>query len=544
MSFGFSHRFSVDAIGRPVVPSAPSMAAAAKAYSAGDQAEAKRLCLSIIEHDSRHFDALHLLGVVCLDNREYADALRYLARATRERSDDARAHYHVGTAWLGLKQYERAEAALRRALLLDPNDANVQNNLGNVLGRTGRHDEAIDCYRQVLAIDAGHMPARFNLGRSLAALDRLDEAVASLRAVLARAPADTDADRLADVQATLAEALVGLGRYDEALAACRTIAGLRPQVAAWNESLVLLLLGRFAEGWRKYEGRWGIDGHDPPRADARVPDLAQVPGKRILLISEQGRGDIIQFARYAPLLARLGAHVTLQVYVELKPLLQSLEGVAVIADGEPEPRYDIATPLLSLPVAFGTELATIPADIPYLSVPDDRMAAWRQRLGPRGKPRIGIAWSGAVDHGRDSRRSMALHQLAPLLGLPDFEFHSVQKDVRATDQAWLEQHQSLRDHGAALHDFADAAALISMMDLVIAVDTAAAHLAGALARPVWILLPRIADWRWLLDRDDSPWYPTARLFRLRRGGDWDGVVADVARALAALPVQSEINDRR
>jgi tetratricopeptide (TPR) repeat protein len=533
MVYRLTHTFRVDAFGRKLPPPPThGMAAAARYYHARDCTEAERCCLEIIEREPRHFDALHLLGVLSLDQAQLPRAVEYLTRAAAERPADAQVHYHLGTAFLAQKQYEEAEAQFRATLAVVPDHLEALNNMGNALGNQQRHEEAMDCYRRVLAIRPDYPPAHYNMGRSLAGMERLDEAVASFHAALAKGPTATEADKFADVYAGLGQALVGLGRYDEALAACHAMANLNQSLSDWNESLVLLLLGRFAEGWRKYERRWSVADHDPPRAGVQVLDLAHVAGKCILLISEQGRGDIIQFARYAPLLARLGAQVTMQVYVELKPLIETLDGVdGVIAVDEPEPPYDLITPLLSLPLAFGTELSTIPADVPYLRVRSDRLALWQERLGSQRSPRIGIAWSGASEHGGDRSRSIALSRLAPLLRHPGFEFHSVQKDVRAPDWSWLRQHQIVRDHGEALHDFADAAALLSLMDLVIAVDTAAVHLAGALAKPVWIMLPYSADWRWLLDRADSPWYPTARLFRQQRRGDWDGVVADVVRAL-------------
>jgi hypothetical protein len=431
---------------------------------------------------------------------------------------------------LGLKLYGQAEAALRRAVTPRSSDAGALNNLGNALAGSGRHEEAIACYRQVLAGDAGHVPARFNLGRSLAALDRLEDAAASFRQALADAPADIDPDRLADLQASLGEALVGLGQHDEALDTCRTIASHRPQLAAWNESLVLLLLGRYDEGWRQYEGRWGVASHDPPRADALVPDLTGVAGRRVLLTAEQGHGDMIQFARYAPLLAAHGARVTVQTYAELKVLMRTLDGVErVVAPGEREPPTDIVTPLLSLPLVFGTRADTVPAQVPYLRAPAERLAAWQRRLGPRSRLRVGLAWWGSQ---HIPKRSLPVEALLPLLSWPGIELHALQREIPSAQRDRLASRRLLIDHGAELHDYADTAALITLLDLVVSIDTSVAHLAGALGKPVWIMLQHSADWRWLLDRDDSPWYPTARLFRQRRAGDWESVVADVVRALA------------
>jgi tetratricopeptide (TPR) repeat protein len=529
MSFSLSHHFSIDAPGRTVEHSAGTMAAAARAYQRRDHAEAERICLALIDREPRHFDALHLLGVVCLDRRHLADAVGYLTRAVRERPDNGSAHYHLGTALLGLKLYAQATAALRSAVALRPGDAGALNNLGNALGDGGRPDEAIECYRQALAIDPGLIAAHFNSARSLVALDRLDEAVIGFRAALAHAAADTDADRLSDIHASLGHALAALGRYDEALAHCRAVASWHPRVADWNESLVLLLLGRYAEGWRKYEGRWGIADHDPPRPDARVPVLSEVCGKRMLLTPEQGHGDLIQFARYAPLLAAHGAHVTVQTYVELKALMRTLDGVEqIVALGEREPPADIVTPLLSLPLVFGARVDSIPGQVPYLRPPPERLAAWQRRLGPRTGPRVGLAWWGSQ---HIPKWSVPIELLQPLIACPEIELHALQKEIPPAQRDWL-AGRTLVDHSTELHDYADTAALISLLDLVITIDTSVAHLAGALGKPVWIMLQHSADWRWLLERHDTPWYPTARLFRQQRPGAWEQVVRDVVQVLA------------
>jgi hypothetical protein len=506
------------------------MAAAVQFYRAGNYAEAERCCRALIAYDARHVDALHMLGVLCLDQGRFDESVGHLTGSEAARPDDARIQYNLGSALLGLKQYQAAEPHLRRALALRPGDIGTLNNLGNVLAELTQHDEAIKYFRQVLAVQPDHPPAHYNLGRSLAARDELEEAVGHFRAALGDGSANPD--RLADVYASLGEALVDLGRYEEALAACRAMAGARPGVASWNESLALLLLGRYAEGWRKYEGRWDVPDHDRPRADARVPRLEEVAGgKKILLTCEQGHGDIFQFARYAPLLARRGARVAVQVYVEQKALMQTLEGVeTVVAREEAEPPADIVTPLLSMPLVFGTELDSIPADVPYLNAPPASVELWQQRLGPRTRPRVGVAWWGSQ---HIAKRSVPIEALLQVLSLPGIEFHSLQKEFPPAHRNWLVAHPVVIDHSDALDSYADTAALIALLDLVITIDTSVAHLAGALGKPVWIILPFSADWRWLLDRSDSPWYPTARLFRQKQRGEWDAVVADVARALGA-----------
>jgi hypothetical protein len=232
------------------------------------------------------------------------------------------------------------------------------------------------------------------------------------------------------------------------------------------------------------------------------------------------------------MLARQGAHVALETYTDLTALMRTLDGVeTVIADGEPEPPSDIVTPLLSLPLVFGTEVRSIPAEVPYLAPPADRLAAWRKRLGPRTSPRVGVAWWGSQ---HIPKRSLPIETLLPLLALSGFEFHALQQEIPPAQLEFLSAHPLLTHHSDELSDFADTAALISLLDLVVTIDTSVAHLAGALGKPVWIMLQHSADWRWLLERDDSPWYPTARLFRQQKRGDWAGVVSDVVRAFAHL----------
>jgi tetratricopeptide (TPR) repeat protein len=273
-------------------------------------------CGEILKHEPRNFDALHLLGVVCLERGQFAEAIDPLRKALRIRPKDAGAHYHLGTALLELKDYARAEPALRRSLALDPKDLGTLNNLANALAGLERHDEAIGCYRR-LAADARHVPALYNMANSLAALGRLEEAIGIYRAALPLA-ATGDASKLVDIRGRMSEALVGLGRCDEALACWQALAAIDPHAAAWNESLIRLLLGDLAAGWKLYESRWHLAAHGPLREGARVPALAEMAGKRVLLLAEQGNGDMIQFVRYAPLLARRGARVVLQTYPELR----------------------------------------------------------------------------------------------------------------------------------------------------------------------------------------------------------------------------------
>ena len=286
--------------------------------------------------------------------------------------------------------------------------------------------------------------------------------------------------------------------------------------AHWNLALALLATGDFERGWQEHEWRWRANVIGPEQSFRQPLWLGaeDLTGKTILLHNEQGLGDALQFVRYAPQVRQRGARVVLRVQ---RPLLSLMAGLAgadhVIAEGDALPEFDYHCPLLSLPLAFGTHLQNIPAGIPYLHPAADRLAKWQSILGERTAPRIGLAWSGNPAHKNDRNRSIALKQLLPLLSVPGVRFVSLQRDLREDDAAVLGNLPALVSIGAQLDDFADTAAAISLLDLVITVDTAVAHLAGALGKPVWVLLPFAPDWRWLLKREDSPWYPTARLFR-------------------------------
>lgn len=509
------------------------MQEAARRYHAHDDAGAAACARAIVAAEPRHFDALHLLGILCLNLDRPADATSYLRRAVAVRPDNAQAHCSLADALLGAELHAAAEAAFRAALRLSPGDFDALNNLGNALAGAGQHAQAIESFHQALAVRPNAAPALYNLARSLAALSRYDEAITQYRAALAHA-GDAPPDRLADIAINLCNALVEQERYPEALAACRDVP---PQLfghplVAWNESLTRLMLGEYRAGWRLYEGRFLVPDHDRPRPGAVVPDIGNVAGKRVLVFGEQGRGDIIQFARYLPMLAARGATVIAEVYPDLRPLVAEIDGVAeAVGPDDATPQCDLLTPLLSLPYAFGTEVPGIPATVPYLAPPRARAEAWAARLGERVRPRVALCWWGEQ---HIPRRSLPAHLLTPLVVRQDMDFHAVQKEIGPSDADWLARHPAIRSHGAELRDFADTAAVLAQMDLVITIDTAVAHLAGALGRPVWILLPFSADWRWFATRTDSPWYPTARLFRQIRPGDWPDVIQRAAIALDAL----------
>jgi hypothetical protein len=306
--------------------------------------------------------------------------------------------------------------------------------------------------------------------------------------------------------------------------------------AHFEAAMTRLTLGDFDAGWKAYEWRWKTGTFASQRRQFRCPlwlGDAPVSGKTLLLHAEQGLGDTIQFIRYAPLLAGRGAKVVCEVQPELRSLLSQFDNIQIVAQGEPLPPFDLHCPLLSLPLAFATKPGTIPAAVPYLAPAAERLAHWRDRL-PQQRPRAGFVWSGSPSHKNDRNRSIPLARLAALFDDPPLRCFSLQSELRDADNEVLRGLPNLVHLGAGLRDFADTAAVISLLDVVISVDTSVAHLAGALGKPVVILLPYAADFRWMRGRDDSPWYPTAKLLRQPAFGDWDSVIARLGDELRRL----------
>jgi tetratricopeptide (TPR) repeat protein len=505
---------------------------AARYYAARDLGQAAQVCLDIIGEDPLHFDALHLLGVICTNQGQHADGISYLLRAEALQSNNGRLWANLGAAFGAVQRFDKAVDAYEQALALNYRDAGVLNNLGLALPGLERRQEALDTLRDALALDPANDPALYNLARAQVAVGRLAEGETEFRRLQTRLSPDTPVERVAEVTNELARVVADQGRPEDSLEILRTAAARRPDIVSfrWHEALLLLQLGRFKEGWAAYETRWDVTGHDRAHPNYGVLDLHHVAGQRVLVKAEQGRGDVIQFLRYLRPLAARGARVTLSVYQDLVPLALEMPDVELVLGPEDdEAGYDLLTAVMSLPLAFGTAIATIPAKVPYLRAPAARIGRMRHHLGAKSAPRIGVVWSGSP--ASLTRSAMPLATLEPLLRRSGVEFHCLQKDIRAEDRFWLERTSVVTTHEAMLRDFGDTAALIEAMDLVISIDTAVAHLAGALAKPVWIMLPFNPDWRWLLGRDDSPWYPTARMFRQPVRGDWDSVLQSVAAAL-------------
>jgi tetratricopeptide (TPR) repeat protein len=463
----------------------------------------------------------------------FDEALASYDRALSQRPGFVEALSNRGNALSALKRFKEALASYDGALTIRPSDVEALYNRGNALRELKRFEEALTSYDRALTVRPDCAEALSNRGSTLKDLKRFDEALESYENALAIRPDYVDA--LCNRGVTLKE----LKRFDEALASYDRALTVRPDDADahYNQSMCLLLLGEFERGWKKYQWRWKSE--QMKQQDRRFSQplwlgAEDVANKTILLHAEQGFGDTIQFSRYLPLVATAGARVVFEVQAPLRRLMGTLPGVArIVSKGDALPDFDLHCPLLSLPLAFATRLETIPNAMHYLSAPAHTVIDWQRRLGPKNRPRIGLVWSGSPQHKNDPNRSIRLSALLPLLD-QEATFVSLQKDVRSEDAAILQARGDLRHFGHGLKDFADTAALITNLDLLISVDTSVVHLAGALAKPVWVLLPFIPDWRWLLDRDDSPWYPTATLFRQDDTRSWDKVIARIHTALSEL----------
>ena len=514
---------------------------------------------------------LHMnLGVVLRMLGKADEAIGSLRVALLLRPAFVEARVNLAVTLLERGRTEEAEENLRQALVANPRHGEAQLLMGFILLNRGETGAAIAALMQAMETLENPAPAYGLLAPRLAGAEHATELAALERLMVARAPGEVR-PRL-----RLVRALARAGRLDEAAEAgeralavepgsldvIRAIAGihfaqgrmdearqryemaltLAPGDAVARAAVAMMQLaeGNFADGLPGFEARLetpDLAAFNP--VGTRLPPLAlagSLAGKRVLLAAEQGQGDTLQFVRYARLLADQGASVLVEAQAPLVPLLQGMTGVsAVSAQGAAVPEADFVCPMMSLPLVFGTRVDTIPARVPYLAAPGDRRAAWSARLGPAtpGRRRVALCWAGNAAYATDMLRSVPLSLLQPLLSEPELEVFLVQTDIRAGDDAVVASHPGVRDLRRDLQDFADTAAVLERMDLVISVDTAVAHLAGALARPLWVMLPFAADWRWLEDRTDSPWYPTARLFRQPAFGDWGAVTGAVLAALRA-----------
>jgi tetratricopeptide (TPR) repeat protein len=484
----------------------------------------------------RNPSALNSRGNTLRDLGRYEEAVASYDKALAITPDHVEALNNRGLALLGLDRPAEALASFDQALARKPDYAKALNNRGGVLQALRRGTEALACYDALLAFAPDHAAAHYNRGIVLRDLRRLPEALASFEAALAVTPDDADALNNRGL------VLRDLKRPDEARASLDQALAIAPDNAEIhaNRATLCLLLGDFTHGFQELEWRWQVPEVAPwRRSFSRALWLGaeSLAGRTILLHAEQGFGDAIQFVRYVPLIAAGGARVLLEVPQPLRDLFASVAGAsAVVARGDPLPDFDCHCPLASVPLALNTIMTTIPATVPYLSVPQEQVAKWRPALPSTSRRRVGFAWAGNPMFKGDQTRSVGLAPFLPLLTTAGIDFVSLQKDLRDGDRELLATCPGVTHLGDAIADFADTAAIMASLDLVISTDTSVAHLAGALGKPVWILLQHVADWRWLLDRTDSPWYPTARLFRQPEDGDWDSVVRRMRDELQAFEI--------
>ena len=502
----------------------------------GQLAEATTLLRRAVEADPGSAKAHHNLGVACAQQGRPEEAITYLNRALQLQPAYAEAQFNLGNTLGVVGRREESIAAYRQAVRLRPDYAEALCNLGLTLTEHGHAGEAAVLLRQATRLRPHYIEAHNNLGLALAELGRFEEAIVCYERALALNP------RYAAGHANLGSAYKGMCQPEEAAASYEMALRYEPESPSshWNLSLAWLQMGDFERGWREYEWRWQRPS-TPPRP-YRQPkwDGTPLDGRMVLLWCEQGLGDALQFVRYAPLVKERGGRVALECPGLLAPLLRTLAGVdALVAEGTPLPPFDCHAPLLSLPFLVGTRLDTVPADVPYLSADPAGVEAWRDRLASVAGFKVGIAWQGNPHHKWDRWRSVPLTAFAPLAELPGVRLVSLQQgpgseQLRAGKARF--PVTELGERWGASSAWADTAAVMASLDLVVTVDTAPAHLAGALGVPVWVPLPTLVDWRWLLDRDDSPWYPTMRLFRQRQLGEWEPVFARMAAELSQRPV--------
>ena len=477
------------------MPVAEALQRAHSRNGAGDLAGAEELCRQVLRVQPRHAAALHLLGVVLHRKGDRPGAIEALRQAVG--ADGGVALYHTNLGEM-LRQAGRIEEAVSEAgcaLALEPRNVSVLNNLGVALYDHQEFERAAACYRRAIELEPGSPQAYSNLGN----------------------------------------ALLALGESAGALPLYRRAIGIEPDYvdAHNNLAMTLLLSGEFEEGWRELEWRHRRPSRSSTRPAAPEWQGGTFAGRTLLVMGEEGHGDSIHFMRYLPAVAARGGSLVVAVHRPLVGLTRRLlPEVEVVALEAPRPRCDLWCSMMSLPRVFGTTLATVPATVPYLSVDPETAERWRDRLSGGAGLKVGMVWSGERRYLHNPRRAIAAARLAPLLGLEGIRWFSLQVGEPAAELAGLPS--GITDLSPELKDFSETAGALQALDLVISTDTAVPHLAGALARPTWVMLAFVPDWRWMLDRDTSPWYPTMRLFRQPSLGAWEDVVRRVGVELQAV----------
>ena len=481
-------------------------------------------------------NVLRLLGVVAAQKNLYDEAILYFNASLRLAPKNSITWSNLGNVYLKLRNYDESIIRYDKSIKLDPEYDGAWVNKGNALQELKRFDEAIAHYDRALSMNPNYFEAWSNKGNALREIQRFDEAIAHYDQALSINPNYFEA--WSNKGFTLHE----LQRFDEAIAHYDQALSINPNYfdALWNKSISLLIQGDFENGFSLYESRWlsykaseaaGRRSFEKPTWLGKE----SLEGKTILLYGEQGLGDFIQFCRYVKLVTGLGAKVILEVPKSLASLMENLEGVSrLVIKGQELPAFDYQCPLLSLPISLNTSISSIPGYIPYLAVHPNRVAEWSLRLGEKRKKRIGLVWSSMSNFKDDSKRSLMLFDLIKALPSERFEYICLQKELKDCDKECFENYKNIRFFGDELIDFSDTAALIENIDLVISTCTSIPHLSGALGKETWLLLSYVPDWRWLLGRDDSPWYPSIRLYRQEAAGKWDEPLKKVSADLISL----------
>lgn len=476
-------------------------------------------------------DAHINLGNVFLSEGKLDEALDCYQKITELNPNDARIYYNLGIAFQDKGQHDTAIFCYQKVLQLNPQFVDAYNNLGNALIEKKQFDEAIPYLQRAIQLNPNLATAYVNLGIALNEKGQFDEAISYFKKALQLDPQYDMA------YYNLGRTFHYYGRLDEAITYFKKAIELNPTYADahYGLSLTFLLSGNFREGWKEYEWRKKLKDYYQRNFPKPLWNGFNIIGKSILLHAEQGFGDNIQFIRYAPLVAQCGAKVFVECQKELKLLFQKVDGVnQVIARGEQLPEFDIHCPLLSLPLIFNTMIETIPTNIPYLSVDSILMQEWRNKVtNKHSKLKIGLVWATGIGD-LSKLKSFPLDTFSPLAQFDNITFYSLQKGEAAKQAKNPPKGMKLIDYTDEINDFSDTAALIKNLDLVISADTAVAHLAGALGNPVWTLLPSVSIYQWMLHREDSPWYPTMKLFRQPSQGDWESVIDKVIDELQKL----------
>ncbi len=463
---------------------------------AGEATRAEQIFLQIVRDEPHSGEPHFFLGLIYQQRNDLETAIHHYEKALWFIPDLAEARNNLGVIFQSRGAIDDAENCFREALKLQPDYAEAHNNLGNALQDQGRFEEAATAYRQALRFRPRYVEALKHLGNALRALGQIPEAIVC---------------------------------YDEGLRHAPDHALLH-----MSRAMVRLQTGDFARGWPECDWRLCAPDLFIHRLHGPVWDGGGLGGRTIVIAAEQGLGDTIQFIRYAPQVASRGGRVVVTCTRFLKQILAGCPGVVeVILEGDPLPEYACHAPVMSLPAILGTTLDTIPAEVPYLAADPSRVAAWREILGLIKGFKIGVVWQGNPVHTKDRERSFRLAHLEPVANLPGVRLFSLQKNFGIEQLEAVSDRFLVTDLSHRLEDFVDTAAVMQNLDLVISADSSPAHLAGALGVPVWMPLPYISDWRWMTDREDTPWYPTMRLFRQRRFGDWDELFTRLARELAS-----------